>query len=95
MCAFITPICDKPRATRNLKQWYLTASPLVVALDIRAIKQVNVCIIRVVVKSDFEICEYVVGFYNTNRTDTESIFNIVRACLTECKLDIKNCQGWS
>lgn len=59
--------------------------------DIRAVEQVSVWIC--VVKSDFKICEYFFGFHNTNRTDAKSLFNIVHACLTEYKLDIKKCRG--
>lgn len=60
--------------------------------DISTKEQVSICI-RTVSADKYQINEYFIGFYNTDRTDAESLFQIVETATAECNLDIRKCRG--
>ncbi|XP_026819100.1 zinc finger MYM-type protein 1-like [Rhopalosiphum maidis] len=60
--------------------------------DITVKEQISFCL-RTVDKESFEIEEYFIGFYETPKTDSNTLFNILKDILCRLELNIHNVRG--
>lgn len=60
--------------------------------DITVKEQISFCL-RTVDKESFEIEEYFIGFYETPKTDSNTLFNILKDILCRLELNIHNIRG--
>ncbi|KAL4104317.1 hypothetical protein QTP88_019618 [Uroleucon formosanum] len=72
----------------ELKNWLNETS------DIRVKEQISFCL-RTVDKESFEIEEYFIGIYETPKTDSNTLFDILKDILCRLELNIHNIRGQS
>ena len=59
--------------------------------DVSNQEQVSICVRYV----DENLCvqEHILGLYATDSTDSLTLFNVIKSCVTSVGLDLKNCRG--